>query len=176
MNADPLQRLRDVHAPDAVGWWPLAPGWWFVSLLALAAIAALGLYLWRARQRHAPRREAQRLYRQTYRAYRAGELDAHAYARQSARVLRRFAVFVAGADEARAASGDAWLTVLARTTGQDDYLKGAGRALGNARFRADFAPDVDALHRLIERTLKGAAPPVEPQVADDSSRSGVPSA
>ena len=32
---DPTQLpLRDLHLPETIGWWPLAPGWWF-------AIAAL---------------------------------------------------------------------------------------------------------------------------------------
>ena len=25
-----LFHLRDLHLPDALGWWPLAPGWWVV--------------------------------------------------------------------------------------------------------------------------------------------------
>ena len=26
---DPQQiPLRDLHLPDAISWWPLAPGWW----------------------------------------------------------------------------------------------------------------------------------------------------
>jgi len=29
--------IRDIHLPDAISWWPLAPGWW--GLLALIVIA-----------------------------------------------------------------------------------------------------------------------------------------
>ena len=48
--------LRDLHLPDAIGWWPLAPGWWVV--IALVA-ALLGYILWRVYkhwQFNAPRR------------------------------------------------------------------------------------------------------------------------
>ena len=35
---DPKQiPLRDLHLPEVVGWWPLAPGWWV--LLAMLVIA-----------------------------------------------------------------------------------------------------------------------------------------
>lgn len=43
-------RLRDVHAPEAPPWWPLAPGWWLVLLAALV-LAALALRALRPRLR-----------------------------------------------------------------------------------------------------------------------------
>ena len=33
-----LLPLRDLHLPEMVGWWPLAPGWWFLIALAAAVI------------------------------------------------------------------------------------------------------------------------------------------
>ena len=33
----PQLPLRDIHLPDSIGWWPLAPGWWIVGVLLLAS-------------------------------------------------------------------------------------------------------------------------------------------
>jgi len=46
---DPLSQLRDIHLPDTGGFWPPAPGWWLLALIALAALA--GLIWWLRRQR-----------------------------------------------------------------------------------------------------------------------------
>ncbi|WP_038821177.1 DUF4381 family protein, partial [Pseudomonas syringae] len=40
---NPLDQLQPLIAPDAVGFWPLAPGWWALLLL----IPAAGWGLWR---------------------------------------------------------------------------------------------------------------------------------
>ena len=47
---DPLSKLRDIHLPDPVGWWPPAPGWW---LLAILLLGSLGYWLrWLRKQHH----------------------------------------------------------------------------------------------------------------------------
>ncbi|MEE8059638.1 MAG: DUF4381 domain-containing protein [Pseudomonadales bacterium] len=40
---DPLAQLRDIHLPDAVSSWPPAPGWWILTIMAIALLA-VGLY------------------------------------------------------------------------------------------------------------------------------------
>ena len=50
---DPLSQLRDIHLPDTGGFWPPAPGWWLLALIALAALA--GLIWWLRRQRRRTR-------------------------------------------------------------------------------------------------------------------------
>ncbi len=35
---NPLAQLRDIHTPDPISWWPLAPGWWVLLVLALTLI------------------------------------------------------------------------------------------------------------------------------------------
>ena len=44
MSADitaQLAGLHDIHLPDPVAWWPLAPGWWALLSLALIATACI---------------------------------------------------------------------------------------------------------------------------------------
>ena len=33
MENDPLAQLRDIHLPEPILWWPLAPGWWVLIVL-----------------------------------------------------------------------------------------------------------------------------------------------
>ncbi|MDB9952467.1 DUF4381 domain-containing protein [Porticoccaceae bacterium] len=33
MESDPLAQLRDIHLPETISWWPLAPGWWVLIIL-----------------------------------------------------------------------------------------------------------------------------------------------
>ena len=35
------EQLRDIHLPEAVSWWPPAPGWWVLSIIATTLVASL---------------------------------------------------------------------------------------------------------------------------------------
>ena len=54
-NAIPL---RDLHLPDAIGWWPLAPGWWAALAIVVAVLCYFAWRLYKRWQFHAPRRYA----------------------------------------------------------------------------------------------------------------------
>lgn len=51
---DPLAQLRDIHLPDPIGWWPPAPGWWIVAILAITLVftGCYLLYMHRRRNRY----------------------------------------------------------------------------------------------------------------------------
>jgi len=36
-----LAELRDIHLPQSVAWWPLAPGWWFLLGMVLLLIGTV---------------------------------------------------------------------------------------------------------------------------------------
>lgn len=116
MNPDPAALpLRDIHLPTVVSWWPPAPGWWYLAgtLLLLAAGAA---WLWRRHRRYRTRRAALVALNRIEAAY-AADRDAHALARALSQLLRRVALVYAG-PSAAAATGEQWLAVLARLSGE----------------------------------------------------------
>ena len=45
MNPADALNLRDIHLPDAVSWWPPAPGWWVSAILLLIIIVGSGLFI-----------------------------------------------------------------------------------------------------------------------------------
>lgn len=53
-SANVLEGLRDIHLPDPISLWPLAPGWW-LALLAVTAGALLIHFALRARRLSAKR-------------------------------------------------------------------------------------------------------------------------
>ena len=55
---DPLANLQPLREPELIGWWPLAPGWWFLIVLVLLGIAALTYLCYRRYQANAYRRQA----------------------------------------------------------------------------------------------------------------------
>ena len=159
MAADPLQQLRDIHVPEAPGWWPPAPGWWLLALLVAAACAWL---IWRARQAQLRRRPivaARQLYADVYRRFQRGELGAREYLDQSNELVKRVLIHGLGEREARRASGQAWLELLDRHLAEPAFTRGAGRLLGDARFQPRLEADAAAVHPLLERLLGRLAAP-----------------
>lgn len=100
--------LRDIHLPEAVSWWPLAPGWWVVITLATLAIS--GLVIWRTlkhrhRLRDAALGELAGLERRFER-----DGDKHAYARALSTLVRRF--FLTSGQAEPSLTGSQWLDSL----------------------------------------------------------------
>ena len=55
-----LQNLNDIVLPDAVAWWPPAPGWYAVLAVLLALLLWLSFRALRAWRRNIYRRQALR--------------------------------------------------------------------------------------------------------------------
>ena len=56
--SDPLAQLRDIHLPEAVSWWPLAPGWWILGALLIAGLAYTVHFFWQRHHAFTYRRQA----------------------------------------------------------------------------------------------------------------------
>jgi hypothetical protein len=55
---NPLDQLRELHLPEPISWWPLAPGWWLLALVGSALLVWLLRWLYRRYKAKYYRRQA----------------------------------------------------------------------------------------------------------------------
>lgn len=106
----PLDQLADIHLPDAVSWWPLAPGWW--ALLALFVVGCIALLLWRHRlKQNQYRKLAQQQLDSIYNNFQNTN-DASAFLHEVSVLLRRTALTAYPTTFNASIKGQAWLDWL----------------------------------------------------------------
>lgn len=104
MNPQALAGLRDIHLPDPISLWPLAPGWW-LALAGLVAIALAALFI-RQRRQLSPRRAALHELHELDRQY-SESGDGPTLARGLSALLRRFALLKGERSEVATLHGEA---------------------------------------------------------------------
>lgn len=96
-----LDRLHDIVLPDAVPWWPPAPGWYVLFALLMLAALAFSVGAWRRWKANAYRRQALR------------ELAAVSEPSAIVEILRRVALAIAPREAVAELTGAAWPAWLA---------------------------------------------------------------
>jgi len=155
---DPEQLpLRDLHLPEAIGWWPLAPGWWV--LIALAMLG-LGYLLYKAFLKwrwNAARRMALRELARVQAEYESG-LDAVTLATELSQLLRRTMLAYACRDEVAGLTGKRWLQWLDHGLDNQPFSSGSGQMLESLPYRSREQigddVDVDGLIKAVQQRLR----------------------
>jgi hypothetical protein len=163
MNENALP-LRDLHLPEAIGWWPLAPGWWVVLAMAAAALGYVAWRLFRRWQFHAPRRYALRELARFEAEY-LEHRDPVMLGKQLSELLRRGMLAYAPREEVAGLTGEEWLAWLDEGMPLPYFHTEGGKSLLNLPYRdpqGDFSDiDVDALVSAVRMRLgmplRGAA-------------------
>ncbi len=86
-----LAQLRDIHTPPPVSWWPPAPGWWALGLLALLTILWGVTTAVRRYRRGRYRRAGRALLKELWENY-ARDGDSAQFARELVAIMRRCAI------------------------------------------------------------------------------------
>jgi len=128
---DPLAALHPLREPQAIGWWPPAPGWWLLALVLLAALIALGIHVYRRHRANAYRRRALARLQALQAAYRA-EGDSLRFVTGTNALLKAVALHAYPRHDVAAAHGTRWASLL------------EGSVPGGAGFDPRFA---DAVYR-----------------------------
>jgi hypothetical protein len=153
---DPLSQLRDIHLPEAVTFWPPAPGWWVVLVLLLIGLA----FVYRqAIIAMIQRRKLTNVLAQLHEAHVCfTALAQDAEKRNQAgldflatvNILLNRVVMVKYPDApSEKLSGNSWLAFLDSFDNTTDFTQGAGTPLAEGIYRRTFDADVDALLTLV---------------------------
>lgn len=127
-----LAQLKDIHEPAAIGWWPLAPGWWIAAGLLATALFFAAVFAWRLRQkrlRNRYRAEGQCLLQ-------AVDTAAPRAVEQINILLKRVAVVTFGRRRCAALTGQGWVDFLQQTS-PEPLPEAARRALIENLYRVE---------------------------------------
>ena len=109
-----LDQLRDIHPPQSVAWWPLAPGWWIVIIL----VFLLTVIAWWWRKKHQKQQWQRDALRQLQQELAQLEGDYHtsndgnAACSALSSLMRRVALHAFPDDAIAGLHGEAWLRYL----------------------------------------------------------------
>ena len=152
--ASPLDRLADIHLPDSVSWWPLAPGWWI--LLALVIIALIGFFMWRQRKTQNVYRDvAQHQLDGIYADYQQTQ-NAAAYLQALSLLLRRIALTAYPHSFNASIKGKEWLQWLDQVCPalQEKFSSELGESLLTSAYQKNPNIDVNGLQQLSSQWIR----------------------
>jgi len=147
--------LRDIHLPEAISWWPPAPGWWITGLLAVVIIILTVHWLRRRAKQLAPFKSAQLELQQIKFHYESGQ-DAQLLSQKLSILLRRVSMTIASREESAGLTGNDWLSFLDRLVNQTIFNTEVGRQLITAPYQPAHTIDGQALVELTEQWLTHA--------------------
>jgi hypothetical protein len=163
MNPEEIP-LRDLHLPEAIGWWPLAPAWWLLIGLLAAVLIVVARTWYRRYRRNAARRYALRELARSRSAY---DVDGNLVALgvRLSGLLRRAMLAYSPRHEVAGLTGREWLSWLDQGLEDRPFTQGPGRTLRDLPYRrapphpADVDVDalVDAVRRRLRTPMTGAA-------------------
>ncbi len=147
-TASPLDQLADIHLPDGVSWWPLAPGWWM--LLALLVISIIAFFIWRLRkQQNHYRIVAQQELTKIYADYQQSN-DAASYLQTLSVLLRRTALTAYPQRFNASIKGSDWLNWLDSVCPvlNGKFSGDLGQSLVSSAYQKNPNVDINGLHQL----------------------------
>lgn len=168
MSPDPVSlpdTLRDIHGLDSIPWWPLAPGWWGILGVLLAALFSISLYQgWQRWYSQDWRHDAHRRLRAlAIRVHQAAPRDIVA---ELASLLRRVAMARHGRAACASLTGPAWLAWLEQRDPQGFPWTQRGQVLITLPYaplreqaRDPSLTDPEQLRLLISAALAWVTPP-----------------
>ena len=123
--------LKDIHLPEAIGWWPPAIGWWLLAVLIPLLIMFLYWFYKRL-----TRKTAIKAAKKNLAAIKVSPaLDSNQKLRELSMLVRRVAISVSPRAEAASLTGRQWLAFLDKSLTGAPFSDGCGQLLAEAPYR-----------------------------------------
>ena len=147
-----LQQLKDIHLPQAISWWPTAPGWIILYVLALGALVYFIYGIFQKRkQRYRVKYALQRLHQ--LQALMRDNPQRINIAAELSTLIRRTALSYFHRDAIAGLTGQQWLQFLNESGKTTDFTTEAGQILIDAPYRKNSAADLTPLFVFTEKWL-----------------------
>ncbi len=115
MNTNhPLANLRDIHLPDPISAWPLAPGWTILALLITVLLASTVYFAYRHWRKMRAKRYALKELQALQENYHNAKNTLEAGSKLSS-LLKQLALHYYAEHQIAGLHGKAWLDFLAKT-------------------------------------------------------------
>lgn len=131
-TANPLDQLKDIHLPEAVGAWPPAPGWWLLAML-LVVLLVVSLMLYKHRQKSAYRRAAVQQVKVLFKGYQQPQ-QSHNITGQLNCLLKATALQSYSRQQVSRLTETQWLSFLDSSANMQAFSQGAGQVLASAPY------------------------------------------
>ncbi len=143
--------LRDIHLPDAVSWWPPAPGWWIILIVFCVAIYLIPkLY---KRLTYVPLNKiSQQAFDKICSEYNQNN-NSQQLIQSLSKLLRQISMTYHGREEVAQLTGDAWVESLNKLTEKKYFSQSLRDALINAPYKKNISLDVNALLQTTQNWL-----------------------
>lgn len=129
--------LRDIHLPEAIGWWPPALGWWLLAILLPLLLAGLW-WLYKRLTRKTALKTARKLLRALQNDSTLGDIEKIA---EASALLRRVAISIDSRNEVAGLTGRDWLAYLDASVDGAPFSTGPGSVLLDAHYRPALRSD-----------------------------------
>ena len=106
-----LAQLKDIHLPNSIGWWPPAPGWWFIMLVVALFMAWISWRSWLWWWAMKPKRQALKILDQLE-TQSKGNVPAGDICAQVSQLLRRVALTYYPTNQVAGLKNDDWIIFL----------------------------------------------------------------
>ncbi len=144
MNSTLLD-LKDIHEPEAIGWWPPAIGWWILAAL-IPLLIVFSIWLYKRLTRKTAIKTANKILAQIKQDATRDNLSVIC---DLSVLVRRVAISVSPRTKAAGLTGRQWLAFLDTSVKGLPFSEGVGQLLADAPYRKT-PPTEQELSQLID--------------------------